>query len=350
MSLHRPTFAPMADDIYILAIESSCDDTAAAVLKNRQVLSNAVAGQAVHEQYGGVVPELASRAHQANIVPVVQSALAQAGVTLRDINAIGFTSGPGLMGSLLVGTSFAKSLSLGLNIPLIEVHHMRAHVLAHLIEEDGMGTPDFPFLCLTVSGGHTQIVRVDSPLEMKILGETLDDAAGEAFDKTAKLLGLPYPGGPEIDRRAQKGNPHALTFSKPQISGLDFSFSGLKTSVLYTLQKLQKEDPSYTETHMDDICASVQYTIIDILTSKLQQAVRETGIERIAIAGGVSANRGLRNRLTEICHENDWTLFLPPFGYTTDNAAMIGITAYYQYLAEEFTGLDVVARARVKMS
>lgn len=339
----------MNDAPILLAIESSCDDTSCAVLRGKEVLSNIVAGQAVHAAYGGVVPELASRAHQAHIVPVVSEALQKAGVDKSELSAIAFTSGPGLMGSLLVGTSFAKSLSLSLDIPLIDVHHMRAHVLAHLIEEDGFKNPEFPFLCLTVSGGHTQIVRVDSPMEMSILGETIDDAAGEAFDKAAKLLGLPYPGGPEIDRRAALGNPDLLTLSKPKVQGLDFSFSGLKTSILYTLQAAIKEDPDYISKHLNDICAAVQYTIIEILMGKLKKASKETGITRIAIAGGVSANRGLRSKLNELAEKHQWELFLPPFEYTTDNAAMIGITGYYMLKAGQVTDLGVSAKARVNL-
>ncbi|NVK26669.1 MAG: tRNA (adenosine(37)-N6)-threonylcarbamoyltransferase complex transferase subunit TsaD [Flavobacteriia bacterium] len=333
----------------ILAIESSCDDTACAVLEGRKVLSNVVANQSVHAEYGGVVPELASRAHQAHIVPVVSKALKEAGIDKSELQAIAFTSGPGLMGSLLVGTSFAKSLSMALNIPLIDVHHMRAHVLAHLIDGEGMRNPEFPFLCLTVSGGHTQIVRVDSPLELTVLGETIDDAAGEAFDKTAKLLGLPYPGGPEVDRRAQVGNPEFLAFSKPQIEGYNFSFSGLKTSVLYTLQAKQKEDPQFVQKHMDDICASVQKTIIDILLKKLTLASRETNIKQIAIAGGVSANKGLRNALESVSHDEGWSLYLPPFEFTTDNAAMIGIAGYYQWKDGHRADLGISAKARVNL-
>lgn len=339
----------MKDTELILAIESSCDDTSCAVLRGKQVLSNVVSGQDVHSAYGGVVPELASRAHQAHIVPVVNEALKKAQVSKDDLSVIAFTSGPGLMGSLLVGTSFAKSLSLALDIPLIDVHHMRAHVLAHLIEGDNLKNPEFPFLCLTVSGGHTQIVRVDSPLEMTVLGETIDDAAGEAFDKAAKLLGLPYPGGPEIDRRAALGNPDAITFSKPKVENLDFSFSGLKTSILYTLQAKLKEDESYVRDHLDDICAAVQQTIIDILMDKLVKATKQTGIHRVAIAGGVSANRGLRNRLNELSKKNNWDLFLPPLEFTTDNAAMIGITGYFMWKAGQVADLSIAAKARMKL-
>ncbi|NVK04354.1 MAG: tRNA (adenosine(37)-N6)-threonylcarbamoyltransferase complex transferase subunit TsaD [Flavobacteriia bacterium] len=339
----------MKETELILAIESSCDDTSCAVLRGKQVLSNVVSGQEVHSAYGGVVPELASRAHQAHIVPVVNEALKKAEVSKDDLSAIAFTSGPGLMGSLLVGTSFAKSLSLALDIPLIDVHHMRAHVLAHLIEGDDLKNPEFPFLCLTVSGGHTQIVRVDSPLDMTVLGETIDDAAGEAFDKAAKLLGLPYPGGPEIDRRAVLGNADEITFSKPKVNNLDFSFSGLKTSILYTLQAKLKEDEAYVRDHLDDICAAVQQTIIDILMDKLVKATKQTGIRRVAIAGGVSANRGLRHRLYELSKKNNWELFLPPFEFTTDNAAMIGITGYFMWKAGHVADLSISAKARMKL-
>lgn len=339
----------MPEKEYILAIESSCDDTAAAVLCERRILSNVVAGQKVHEEYGGVVPELASRAHQAHIVPVVNSALKEAGITAQELSAIAFTAGPGLLGSLLVGTSFAKSLSLALSIPLIDVHHMRAHVLAHLIESEGVKNPDFPFLCLTVSGGHTQIVRVNSPSDFQILGETLDDAAGEAFDKTAKLLGLPYPGGPEIDRRAALGNKEAFAFSRPSLQGYNYSFSGLKTSVLYTLQKAVAKESDFIEKNMDDICASVQHTIIEILMKKLIAASKDTGIKRIAIAGGVSANKGLRARLSEAAEKRNWELFLPPFEFTTDNAAMIAIAGYYKWKEGHVADLSISASARINL-
>lgn len=337
----------MSANEYILAIESSCDDTAAAVLHGRKILSNVVASQKVHEEYGGVVPELASRAHQANIVPVVSKALKEAGIQIEQLSAIAFTSGPGLLGSLLVGTSFAKSLSLSRNIPLVDVHHMQAHILTHLIENEGMENPSFPFLCLTVSGGHTQIVQVNSPTEFKVLGETLDDAAGEAFDKTAKLIGLPYPGGPEIDKRAALGNPKAFPFSRPNIADYNYSFSGLKTSVLYTLQKAVQEDPNFIQENVNDICASVQFTIVEILMKKLVKASKDTGIKRIAIAGGVSANKGLRNRLTELSKEKNWDLFLPPFEFTTDNAAMIAIAGYYKWKSGKVADLSISASARV---
>ena len=312
-------------NIYILGIESSCDDTAAAILYNGEVLSNVVANQAIHEKYCGVVPELASRAHQQNIVPVVDQAIKQAGILLSDLSAVAFTQGPGLMGSLLVGTSFAKSLAYGLNIPLIDVNHMQAHILAHFIEEKGSEKPDFPFLAMTISGGHTQIVRVDNHFEMTVIGETIDDAVGEAFDKSGKILGLGYPAGPEIDKRAQLGNSKAFKFTKPKVAGLNFSFSGLKTAILYFVQKQLKENPHFVEENLNDLCASIQYTIVEILMVKLRLAVKETGINRIAIGGGVSANSGVRNALkeAEICH--GWSPFIPPFEFTTDNAAMIAI-------------------------
>lgn len=332
--------------VIILAIESSCDDTSAAVIKNKTILSNIVAGQSVHEQYGGVVPELASRAHQQNIVPVVDTALKKAGVSPDEINAIAFTRGPGLLGSLLVGTSFAKSMALGLQIPLVEVNHMHGHVLAHFIE-DGTPSPTFPFLCLTVSGGHTQIVHVTSPTEMKIIGETIDDAAGEAFDKTAKILNLPYPGGPLIDKYAQMGNPKAFTFSKPRIDGYNFSFSGLKTSILYTIQKLEKEHPNIRTEALYDICASVQHTIVEILFDKLTKAATELGIKEVAIAGGVSANSLLRSELERIGKTKEWNTYIPKFEYCTDNAAMIGIAGYYEYLQGRFADQSVAPLARL---
>ena len=332
--------------VIILAIESSCDDTSAAVIKNKTILSNIVAGQSVHEQYGGVVPELASRAHQQNIVPVVDTALKKAGISPDEIHAIAFTRGPGLLGSLLVGTSFAKSMALGLQIPLVEVNHMHGHVLAHFIE-DGTPSPAFPFLCLTVSGGHTQIVHVTSPTEMKIIGETIDDAAGEAFDKTAKILNLPYPGGPLIDKYAQMGNPKAFTFSKPRIDGYNFSFSGLKTSILYTIQKLEKEHPNIRTEALHDICASVQHTIVEILFDKLTKAATELGIKEVAIAGGVSANSLLRSELERIGKTKGWNTYIPRFEYCTDNAAMIGIAGYYEYLQGHFADQSVAPLARL---
>lgn len=338
-----------SQNIYILAIESSCDDTAAAILKNDTLLSNVVATQEVHQKYGGVVPELASRAHQQNIVPVIHQAIAKANIDKKDISAIAFTKGPGLMGSLLVGTSFAKSLALGLNIPLIEVNHMQAHILAHFIKEENYDIPEFPFLALTISGGHTQIVRVDSHFEMEVIGQTIDDAVGEAFDKSAKIMGLPYPGGPLIDKYAQLGDPKAFKFTKPKVGGLDFSFSGLKTAVLYFIQKQVKENPNFIEENRNDICASIQYTIINILMDKLKKAVKQTGINQIAIGGGVSANSGIRKALKEAEGKYGWKTYVPKFEYTTDNAAMIGIVGYHKYLAKEFTDLSVTAQPRYKI-
>ncbi|RYZ23779.1 MAG: tRNA (adenosine(37)-N6)-threonylcarbamoyltransferase complex transferase subunit TsaD [Chitinophagaceae bacterium] len=327
----------------LLAIESSCDETSAAVCRDGKILSNHIANQTVHERYGGVVPELASRAHMQNIVPVVDVALKQAGVTLKELDAIGFTQAPGLIGSLLVGAQFAKSLALALDKPLVAVHHMQAHVLANLIPER---RPSFPFLCLTVSGGHTQIVRADSPTELHILGETIDDAAGEAFDKSAKLLGLPYPGGPLIDKYAKEGNPKRFKFAEPQIEGLNFSFSGLKTSVLYFLQKERAANPAFAEENMADICASLQGTIINILLKKLKRAALETGIRDLCIAGGVSANIGLRRAFEEMGREQGWNTFIPDFQYCTDNAGMIAITAYHKLLAGAHEDLDAAATAR----
>ena len=332
--------------IYILAIESSCDDTSASVLSNEKVLSNIVATQKIHEQYGGVVPELASRAHQQNIVPVVHQALTSANIDKKQLSAIAFTRGPGLMGSLLVGTSFAKSLALGLNIPLIEVNHMQAHILAHFIEEDDSAVPKFPFLALTISGGHTQIVHVADYFEMEILGETLDDAVGEAFDKSAKLMGLPYPGGPLIDKYAKLGNPLAFDFPRPKVDGLDFSFSGLKTSILYFLQKETKRDPEFIASNLNDICASIQHTIIGILMAKLEKAVKQTGIKTIAIGGGVSANSGIRHALKQMESKKGWHTHIPKFEYCTDNAAMIGIVGYLKYKNNDFSKHDVSAKAR----
>ncbi|MGZ3849054.1 MAG: tRNA (adenosine(37)-N6)-threonylcarbamoyltransferase complex transferase subunit TsaD [Flavisolibacter sp.] len=344
--------------ISILAIESSCDETSASVCRDGKILSNFIANQTVHEKFGGVVPELASRAHMQNIVPVVDLALKQAGVNLGEIDAVAFTQSPGLIGSLLVGSGFAKSLALSLNKPLIPVHHMQAHVLANLIADN---RPPFPFLCLTVSGGHTQIVRVNSPSDMKVIGETLDDAAGEAFDKSAKLLGLPYPGGPLIDQYAKKGNPHRFTFPEPQINGLDFSFSGLKTSILYFLQNAGKshiykqeflateeEKKAFIEENLPDICASIQQRIVTILLNKFKRAALQTGIKDLCIAGGVSANSGLRTAFQEMCTNHYWRSFIPPFEYCTDNAAMIAITAYYKYLKGDFANLSASASARAE--
>lgn len=334
-------------DVFILAIESSCDDTAAAVLNNNQVLSNVVANQLIHNQYGGVVPELASRAHQQNIVPVIDAALKKANITKEQLSAIAFTQGPGLMGSLLVGSSFAKSMAAALSIPLIAVNHMNAHILAHFIDEEGFEKPEFPFLALTISGGHTQIVRVDGFFDMTIIGETTDDAVGEAFDKSAKILGLPYPGGPLVDQLAQLGNPKAFSFTKPKVPGLDFSFSGLKTAILYFIQKNQKENPHFIEENKNDICASIQHTIIAILMDKLKQAVKETGIKQVAIGGGVSANSGIRSTLKEAEQKYGWKTFIPKFEYTTDNAAMIGIVGYQKYLSQHFEASSVVSKARI---
>lgn len=332
--------------IYILAIESSCDDTSAAILCNTKVLSNVVATQEIHKQYGGVVPELASRAHQQNIVPVVHQALAKANIDKKQLSAIAFTRGPGLMGSLLVGASFAKSLSLGLNIPLIEVNHMEAHILAHFIDDESMTVPEFPFLGMTISGGHTQIVRVNNYFDMEVLGETLDDAVGEAFDKSAKLMGLPYPGGPLVDKNAQLGNPRAFDFPKPKVEGLNFSFSGLKTSILYFLQRETKKNPDFVAENINDICASVQYTILEILMDKLKLAVKQTGIQQIAIGGGVAANSGIRARLKEAEETLGWKTYIPKFQYCTDNAAMIGIVGYLKFLEKQFTDQSVGAKAR----
>lgn len=330
----------MHKEVYILAIESSCDDTAAAVLHNGKILANVVAGQEVHRLYGGVVPELASRAHQQNIVPVVNVALQKAGIQKSQLSAIAFTRGPGLLGSLLVGVSFAKAMALALNIPLIEVHHMQAHVLAHFIDEP---VPPFPYLCLTVSGGHTQIVRVNSATDMQVLGETIDDAAGEAFDKIAKVMGLPYPGGPLIDQHAQNGNPLAFEFPVSRMPEYDYSFSGLKTAVLYFLQK---QPQGFIEQHLADLCASVQYTIIKQLMLKLKKAVKDTGITHVAIAGGVSANSGLRTALQQEGNTLGWTVYIPAFQYCTDNAGMIAMAAYFKYLANDFAEQTVAPSAR----
>jgi len=329
--------------INILAIESSCDDTSASVISDGKILSNLVAGQKVHEAYGGVVPELASRAHQSNIMPVVDMALEQAGMALSDLSAIAFTQSPGLIGSLMVGCSFAKSLAQSLNIPLIGVHHMQAHVLAHFIDEP---KPVFPFLCLTVSGGHTQIVLMRNYFEFEIIGKTLDDAAGEAFDKAAKILELPYPGGPLIDKYAQGGNPHAFEFAKPEIPELNFSFSGLKTSFLYFIRERIKTNPDFVKENLADICASMQEAIIYHLMKKLVKASKQTGIKQIALAGGVSANSGLRQAIETEGKKLGWQTFVPAFEYCTDNAAMIAITAHYKYLNAEFESLDVSPSAR----
>ena len=337
-------------DITILGIESSCDDTSAAVLRNNVLLSNVIASQAVHVKYGGVIPELASRAHQQNIVPVVDTALKEAGITVDEIDAIAFTLGPGLVGSLLVGVSFAKGLSLAKRIPMVEVNHLQGHILSHLIDlpDRTLPHPDFPFLCLLVSGGHTQIVRVDSPTEMEILGTTIDDAAGEAFDKCAKVMGLPYPGGPVIDRLAKEGDPKAFRFARPRVEGYDYSFSGLKTSFLYTLRDAVADDPDFIEHRKADLCASLQATIIEILLKQLVRASKETGIRDIAIAGGVSANSGLRDAIVAEGRKRGWRTFLPEFKFTTDNAAMIAMAGYYRYRLGEFASPDIAPVARLK--
>lgn len=338
-----------SQNIYVLGIESSCDDTAASVIHNGKVLSNVVANQKIHEAYGGVVPELASRAHQQNIVPVVHQALQKANITKDQLSAVAFTRGPGLMGSLLVGTSFAKSLAYGLEIPLIEVNHMQAHILAHFIEEEGFDQPEFPFLAMTISGGHTQIVRVDNYFDMKVIGETIDDAVGEAYDKAGKNLGLGYPAGPEIDKRAQLGNPKAFQFTKPKVDGLNFSFSGLKTAILYFVQRETEKNPEFVNDNLNDICASLQYTIIGILMDKIKLAVRQTGIKQIAIGGGVSANSGIRAALTSGEKKFGWKTFIPKFEYTTDNAAMIAIVGYLKFLDGDFAEQNVTASARLKI-
>jgi N6-L-threonylcarbamoyladenine synthase len=328
----------------ILGIESSCDETSASICIDGKILSNSIANQLVHQKYGGVVPELASRAHQQNIIPVVEEAIATAKISKKDVNAVAFTRGPGLLGSLLVGTSFSKAFSLSLSIPLIEVNHMQAHILAHFIEDP---KPRFPFLCLTVSGGHTQIVLVKDYFDMEIVGETMDDAAGEAFDKTAKILDLPYPGGPLIDKYAKQGNPLAYPFPEPQVPGLNFSFSGLKTSILYFVRDQKKLDENFVENNLVNICASVQYRIVTILLAKLVKASKEYNIKDIAIAGGVSANSGLREGLQEAAKKHDWNVFIPAFQFCTDNAAMIAIAGYYKFLRKDFVGQDISPLARM---
>ncbi len=341
----------MEKQVYILAIESSCDDTSAAVLRNGYLLSNVIASQKVHEAYGGVVPELASRAHQQNIVPTVSEAIRQSGISKEQISAIAFTRGPGLMGSLLVGTSFAKGLSISLNVPLIEVNHLQAHILAHFIQTEGeeKKLPEFPFLCLLVSGGNSQIVLVKSPKDMEIIGQTIDDAAGEAFDKCAKVMGLPYPGGPIIDKLAKLGNPQAFQFHKPQIANYDYSFSGLKTSFLYLLRDRLKEDPDFIEKNKEDLCASLQYTVVDILMSKLRKAVKDLGINRVAVAGGVSANSALRAAFEDHAKRYKWDIFIPKFSYTTDNGAMVAIAGYFKYLDGDFCDISLPPFSRVEM-
>ncbi|RBQ04307.1 tRNA (adenosine(37)-N6)-threonylcarbamoyltransferase complex transferase subunit TsaD [Pedobacter miscanthi] len=329
----------------ILAIESSCDDTSVAICNNGKITANVIANQTIHQNYGGVIPELASRVHQQNIVPAVQQALINANVTKQDINAVAFTRGPGLLGSLLVGVSFAKSFALALNVPLISVNHMHAHILAHFIDDP---KPSFPFLCLTVSGGHTQIVLVKDYFDMEIVGETLDDAAGEAFDKTAKLLNLPYPGGPLVDKHAKMGNPLAFKFAEPQIADLNFSFSGFKTSILYFIRKQEQQNPDFIAENLDDICASVQHSIVQILLNKLKKAAKQYNIKEIAIAGGVSANSGLRDGLQKTADELGWNIYIPAFQYCTDNAGMIAIAGYHKFLKEDFVGQDVSPMARME--
>lgn len=335
--------------INILGIESSCDDTAAAVIQDGVLLSNIISSQKVHESYGGVVPELASRAHQQNIIPVVDEALKKAGISKEELTAIAFTRGPGLMGSLLVGTSFAKGLSTALDIPMIDVNHLQAHVLAHFIKEDkdDADQPCFPFLCLLVSGGNSQIIVVKSHKEMEIIGQTIDDAAGEAFDKCAKVMGLGYPGGPIVDKLAKEGNPDRFRFNKPHIQGYDYSFSGLKTSFLYALRDELKVNPNFIEENKEDLCASLQKTIIDILMDKLRKAAKDLGIKEVAVAGGVSANSGLRAAFEDHAKRFGWKIFIPKFGYTTDNAAMVAISGYYKYLDKDFCGMDAAPYARV---
>ena len=339
----------MAEPVYILGIESSCDDTSAAVLRDGVLLSNVTASQDVHKEYGGVVPELASRAHQQNIVPVVSAALKRAGVEKEQLSAVAFTRGPGLMGSLLVGVSFTKGFARSLGIPMVDVNHLQGHVMAHFIKEsdDDNSAPPFPFLCLLVSGGNSQIVKVNAYNDMEVLGQTIDDAAGEAIDKCSKVMGLGYPGGPVIDRLARQGNPHAYKFAEPHIPVMDYSFSGLKTSFLYSLRKWVKDDADFVEHHKEDLAASLEYTIVDILMKKLRLAVKQTGIKHVAVAGGVSANNGLRNAFREHAQKYGWTIYIPKFSYTTDNAAMIGITGYYKFLDKEFCSIDKPAFSKV---
>jgi N6-L-threonylcarbamoyladenine synthase len=333
-------------DISILAIESSCDETSASIIVNGKVLNNIVATQSVHEKYGGVVPELASRAHQENLIPVVHEALSGAGISKNELSAVAVTSGPGLMGSLLVGVSFAKSFAKTLNLPLIDVNHMQAHVLAHFIEEP---RPNFPFICLTVSGGHTQLVWVKDHLDMEVIGETQDDAVGEAIDKTAKLLGLPYPGGPLLDRYAKQGNPKAFTFPITRMPGLNYSFSGIKTAVLYFLRDRLEENPNFITENLPDLCASIQHTLVEMLLIKLKEAMKQLGVSEVAIAGGVSANSGLRSALAALAQRKGWKLYVPEFEYCTDNAAMIAMAAHYKYLRKDFVGYDLVPLAKLKL-
>jgi N6-L-threonylcarbamoyladenine synthase len=336
----------MSDFVFILAIESSCDETSAAVLHKDRVLSNVIATQQVHERYGGVVPELASRAHQQNIVPVVDRAIKEAGITKNQLTALAYTQGPGLMGALLVGSSFAKSMAMALDVPLIPVHHMRAHIMAHFIRNDAQDSiPEFPFLCLTVSGGHTQLVLVRSVMDMEVIGQTIDDAAGEAFDKAAKVLGLPYPGGPWVDKRAKLGDALKYTFTTPQLKGFDYSFSGLKTNLLYFLRDRQKEDSGFIEREMNHICASYQHVVTNYLLARLEAAALHTGVNHLALAGGVSANSALREKFSQLCNKRGWNGFIPSFEYCTDNAAMIGIAGYYQWLSGAKGALGDVPKA-----
>ncbi len=337
-----------AKDTIVLGIESSCDDTSAAILKGNRILSNVIAGQSIHEKYGGVVPELASRCHQESIIPVVQQAIEQAGITIADIDAIAFTQGPGLMGSLVVGTSFAKALALSLNKPLIPVHHMKAHIMAHFIEDDLIDIPTFPFLCLTVSGGHTQLVNVESPIQMNVIGLTIDDAVGEAFDKAAKMLGLPYPGGPLIDQYAKKGDPLKFKFAKPQIAELNFSFSGVKTSILYFLRDQKVINPNFIEDNLADLCASIQHSLVEILLHKIKKACSTYAFTQVAIAGGVSANSYLRHRLQEWGRQSATGIFVPKFEYCTDNAAMIAITGKFLFESNQFGNQSSTADPRLK--
>jgi len=338
--------------IIILGIESSCDDTSAAITKDNVILSNLISNQSVHKNYGGVVPELASRAHQQNIVPVVDQAITEAGIEKSDIDGIAFTQGPGLLGSLMVGSSFAKAFSLARNIPLIGVNHLQAHILAHFIkkkDQTDKKTPEFPFLCLLISGGHTQLVIVKDYLEMEVIGATIDDAAGEAFDKCGKVMGLPYPAGPSIDKESKKGDPQAFSFTRPRIKQLDYSFSGLKTAFLYFVRDKMKKDEHFIDNNFSDLCASIQYTIVDILMNKLILAARETGIKDIAVAGGVSANSHLKMKLHENAEKHSWDIYIPEFEYTTDNAAMIAITGYYKFLKKQFSSQDVIPHARMNL-
>lgn len=341
-----------ANQLLILGIESSCDDTSAAVLRGNTLLSNVIASQAVHKEYGGVVPELASRAHEQNILPVVSEAIKRAGISANDLDAIAFTRGPGLLGSLLVGVNYAKGLAMSLGIPMVEVNHLHAHVMAHFIEEKGEEhqSPEYPFLCLLVSGGNSQIILCHSPYKMEIVGQTIDDAAGEAFDKCAKVMGLGYPGGPIVNRLANEGNPHAFKFAKPNVPSYDYSFSGLKTSFLYTLRDEIKLNPNFVEENKEDLCASLQYTVIEILMKKLRLAAKELKIKHVAVAGGVSANTGLREAFVDHARRYDWSIYIPKFAYTTDNAAMVAMSGHYNYLEGKQNEMDTVPYARVTMN